>query len=267
VQSKSSALSEEMRAVLEIESDADIEEMVNDPLKMKLITPRLVSPRSYLSLFKVTSRTKLISVQAFNMLTGVCEHQVQLNLLGEESLVRVVYDRMVVPISIVMKLTHQEEEMGAVTLKSKYLAVEEECLSSLTESRKMQKHLLSALQRLLITPPSHGTGTGGAITTSSGSSSSGSSRGVEGHSHEETLALAMLQDRLVEAETEKEFLKEQLQDARKKVRTLQGVVKEANELSFSLRSLTSPRTTASESTPTGVSSSSGLPHEETKTGK
>jgi hypothetical protein len=54
---------------------------------------------------------------------------------------------------------------------------------------------------------------------------------------------ALLHKRLAEEETQTAFLKEQLHDARKKMRRLEDVVKEANEMAFSLRSLTSPQKT------------------------
>lgn len=143
---ETSEMQEELKSYFEIESEADIDEIENDPARKKLIRSGLISSKSYLHLFKDTSRTKFITIAAFNMLSGVCEHQVQLNLQGEDSLVQVVYDGMIVPISIVMKLTSQEEEVEAVSLKSKYLGVENKCLLSLTESRKHQEELLGLLR-------------------------------------------------------------------------------------------------------------------------
>lgn len=141
-----SDMREELKTTFEIESEGDIDDIENDPAQKKLIRSGLISSKSYLHLFKDTSKTKFITAEAFNMLTGVCEHQVQLNLQGEDSLVQVVFDGMIVPISIVMKLTTQQEEMEAVTLKSKYLGVENECLVSLAESRNHQKDLLGVLK-------------------------------------------------------------------------------------------------------------------------
>jgi hypothetical protein len=141
-------IQKELKTTFEIESVGDIDDIENDPAKKILIASRLISSKSYLYLFKDTSKTKFISAAAFNMLSGICEHQVQLNLQGEESLVQVVHEGMKVPISIVMKLTDQEEEREAINLKSKYQTVERECLVALKEGQTHHKELLGVLQVL-----------------------------------------------------------------------------------------------------------------------
>lgn len=219
----------ELRCVIEVEDDNDINAIVYNPTLKSMITVKLVSLHSYLQLFKDTSPTKFISVEAFNMLTGICEHQVQLNLLGGESLVQVVYDGMIVPISVMMKLSQEVEEEKTESLASKFMAVERECLSSLALARSHQKELLGVLRRL-------------TITTSS-STSAQEEFPVPEHAHCGQLSdeAFFLQRRLIEEQTTTTFLKEQLQESRTAINSLQDTLKAVNEMAFSLRALTSPR--------------------------
>jgi hypothetical protein len=225
---------QELTNIIEVESEADIDEIERNQAMKELITSKLISLRSYLHLFKATSLTKFISVDAFNMVTGVCEHQVQQNLQGENSLMQVVYEDMIVPIGILMKLTHLQKEENTVSLSSKFLVVEKECLSSLAIARHQQKELISVLQSLLISQ-SRPASTLGSDVLQSGPPDD----------NDQAQIISSLQQRLIVEKTTTTFLNEQLQESRKTVISLQDVLKEVNELTFILRSLTCPRPDAS----------------------
>ena len=224
---------QELTNIIEVESEADIDEIERNQAMKELITSKLISLRSYLHLFKATSLTKFISVDAFNMVTGVCEHQVQQNLQGENSLLQVVYEDMIVPIGILMKLTHLQNEENAVSLSSKFLVVEKECLSSLTIARHQQKELISVLQSLLISQSRPVSSLGSDVLQSG-----------PPDDNDQAQIISSLQQRLIVEKTTTTFLNEQLQESRKTVISLQDVLKEVNELTFILRSLTCPRSDA-----------------------
>ena len=136
----------EFLTILEIESQTDIDLIENNFALQKMMVPRLISSKSYLQLFKNNCQIKSLSIEAFNSLTGICEYQIHLNLEGEHSLIQVIYENMVVPIRIVMKLTNKENELDALALKNKYMQIESGCISSLTNARKSQTNLLYTLQ-------------------------------------------------------------------------------------------------------------------------